>query len=345
MTNPARSGPRTARRRRVLVALSLVVVGLGLLPGASGASGSPGASATGYAQIIQLEAQGGPSHCQLATVDLEAGTVYAIGPNSDISTVGCPFDMAFRADGRLYAVLNFGPVINNAEPSELVTIDPRTGARNLLGSLGFATRNGGLAFDAAGTLWLYAESMDSNCAGGVGQSCLYRLDPAHGIPTLVGTGNASDQAIGATASCDAVLANQLVQASMGPPSGRLVTLNTVTAAFRPAPQLYGAILMVGLEIDSGGLLRGLAFSFDNTGNPQSPATYAIDRATGVATKIADATPLASDRILAALAIAGPTRYSGPSRSRVSPARCRNRSSARSPLADDQGRGELRSPAG
>ena len=132
---------------------------------------------------------------------------------------------------------------------------------------------------------------------------------------------------------------------MGPPSGQLITLNTVTAAFRPAPQPYGPILMVGLEIDTGGLLRGLAFSFDNTGNPHSPATYAIDRATGVATKIADATPLASDRILAALAIAGPTRNSGTSRSRVSPARCRNRSSARSPLADDQGRGELRSPAG
>lgn len=98
----------------------------------------------------------------------------------------------------------------------------------------------------------------------------------------------------------------------GPPSGQPVTLNTTTAAFSAAPNPYNMILMTGIELDTSGVLHGLAFAFDpGTGAPQSPATYLIDGTTDIETKAADIKTLDPDQILGALAIPGTRCQSEP----------------------------------
>lgn len=286
------------RRGAIRLVAVMTVAGLGI-GGLAIVAGPASAAPTGFAQIVTLSnVDGMPSSCQLARVDVgAAGTVTPIGPVFDIATAGCPIDMALH-DGQLYGVLTFG---DESTPSQLVTLDPTTGVRTLVGSLGFATNLAGLAFDKDENLWFYAQNADPACSGGMGQACLYRLDPTTAAATLVAAAATDVQVIGATATCTAVLANEFIQSDESV-TGQLVTVNTQTAALTPRPNPYGTgILMTGLEHDPNGPLRGLGFTLTETG-PDSPAAYTIDADTGLPTKIADFT-LANGQVLAALALA------------------------------------------
>lgn len=256
------------------------------------------ASPDGLVQIISLSGDdGSPSACQLAGIDLGAGgTVNPIGPVFDIAVDGCPFDMALRG-ATLYGVVGFG---DGTTESLLVTIDPTSGGRTVVGGIGFATELAGLAFDEAGTLWLYAQNADPACAGGAGQACLYRLDPATGAATLVGTAPPQAQILGATATCDAVVGNQFVSTDQAP-FGRFTVIDTASAALTNAPDPYGGgVLMTGIERDAGGVLHGVGFVIGEQG-PGSPSTFTIDPTTGLASHVADPA-VGPGQVLAALVI-------------------------------------------
>jgi hypothetical protein len=288
-------GGRVARHARALALV--VVVALGAVP-LVGAGTAVADGPTGLAQIITLSGNdGSPSACQLARVHLETGGITRIGPVFDLATQGCPFDMAEDGD-HIYGVLSFG---NDTTPSVLVKIDPEDGARTTVGSLGFPTDVEGLAFDENGTLWFFARSGDPSCNAG-NDSCLYRLDRHSGHATLVAIAAPGDRVLGATATCSKVLGNQFLESDEGPPSGRLVRIDTETAALQPAPNPYPAgTLMTGIDRDDDGDVYGLGFGFGETG-PQNPTVYRIDPSTGSAVSLSHPV-LGPLEILAALVIA------------------------------------------
>lgn len=291
------------RHQRVLASVAAVALAAGIAAVGMVTTTEPaGASPDGFVQILQLgPPEGQPVACELAAIDLgPAGTLTPIGPTFTVADDGCPFDMALHA-GVLYGVLTFG---DGTTTSLLVTIDQTTGVRTTIGPLGFATSLAGLAFDAAGTLWLYAQSSDPACAGGTNQSCLYRVDPATGAATYVATAPRDQGVLGATATCTAVLADQFVQEENQPPVGRLVTVDTTTAALDPAPNNYSpGVLMTGIERDGAGVLHGVGFVIDGEMGPQAPSTFTIDPDTGLATHVADP-GVDENQVLAALAITG-----------------------------------------
>jgi hypothetical protein len=192
-------------------------------------------------------------------------------------------------DGAAASTPSGDPAVAVTLESTLVTIDPGTGARTAVGSLGFGTNTGGLTFDAAGNLWYYAESFDPSCTDG---QCLYRLDPATGAPTLVAQGPDPANAIvyGATASCEEVLAsvyeNVIPNAAdfPPPPPGALNTVGTSSGTLTPRPTPYGVFLS-GIERDATGLLWGVGEVTNYLGSPA--ATYRIDPVSGAVTKVAD----------------------------------------------------------
>jgi len=215
-----------------------------------------------------------------------------------------------------------GRVDAAAIESDLVTIDPKTGTRTRVGSLGFDvfSESSGLAFDAAGTLWLYGATNDPACSPEPVDrlfSCLYRLDPATGAATFVARGpvrpgpkTAGTVLFGATATCDAVLTsvNDLDDGADGPSIPWLATVSTTDAALgrAPSPQGPPILLLTGIERDSTGALRAVGFA-DEAGSTPGFATFTVDPTTGVATRVAGLTtagPPASS--LGGLAIAGLT---------------------------------------
>jgi hypothetical protein len=288
---------RFALVRRIRRAGICAVVVLGPVAGLAATPAAADAS-TGYAQIITLGGSGGgPSACQLARISLDSsGHITPIGPVFDEASDGCPFDMA-RHDGRLYGVLNNG---DDTTPSTLVRIDTKTGARFPIASLGFATNLAGLAFDDRDRLWFYAQNADPACNGGAGQACLYRIDLDSGTATLVAVGAPDAQVLGATATCDHVLADLFLGGDEGPPASRLAVLDTSNGALAPRPDAYGGIFMTGLEHDPEETLFGLGIRFGESG-PETPASYTINPVTGLATKLADLV-LGPNQLLAALAI-------------------------------------------
>jgi hypothetical protein len=204
--------------------------------------------------------------------------------------------------------------------SLLVTIDPATGKRTRVGSLGFDvdSESSGLAFDAAGTLWLYGATDDRACSpdpfNGL-NSCLYRLDPATGAATFVARGparpgskTAGTLLLGATATCNALLAsvNDLDNGTEDGSVGWLATVNTTDANLSRAPSSQGPpiLLLTGIERDSAGTLRALGFADEASSTPGF-GTYTVDPTTGVATRVADlVTAGPPPSTLGGLAIAG-----------------------------------------
>ena len=208
-----------------------------------------------------------------------------------------------------------GPAAAALPSAVLVTIDPTTGVRTPVGvngSLGVPAvigEGGALAFDAAGTLWFYGFTLDTRCDPGPEPAqCFYRLDTATGAATFVAKGPQfviapADLVIGATASCENVLANVLTILDGGMLGGEaLNTVNTTTGALTPRPNTYGSTFMRGLERDAAGTLWGIG-NPDLAADPE--ATFTIDPVTGAATKVADLTlPSPEDDQLLGLAIAG-----------------------------------------
>jgi hypothetical protein len=273
-----------------------------------------------------------PGACGLASVDLGAGgTLTPIGPPYIANEAGCPDDLAIRAgDPQIWAVITYpfgvgsgsagGETTTSTEPlnaaaieSDLVTIDPTTGKRTRVGSLGFDvdSETSGLAFDAAGTLWLYGATNDPACSPEPVDrlfGCLYRLDPATGAATFVARGprTADTVVFQASATCDAVLASVNDQdGGTGGSVGWLATVNTTDAGLARAPSPQGPLLVLfGIERDSTGTLR--AVGEDQGGSTPGFATFTVDPTTGVATRVADLVLGETREYPAGLAIAGLT---------------------------------------
>lgn len=209
-----------------------------------------------------------------------------------------------------------------ATSATLVTIDPATGVRTPVGPLGFDTfpieTGEGLAFDAAGTLWFYGISNLPACVTASGGTtygiCLFRLDPGTGAAMFVagGSGFTSGNPIsmmGATSTCATVVGSRL---DFAQPDWRFATLDTATAGLAGAPSTYDGttseIAMTGIENDALGVLRGIG---SPTGTGVTWATYTVDPATGLATKVADLVTGPTTTVFFGLALPGTSCYIAP----------------------------------
>ncbi len=117
--------------------------------------------------------------CQLVTVDLSNGAVGTLGAPSSVEA--CAHDLAVAPDGSVWGIAE----PSGAPPALLVHFDPATGevlsSTAITGDFPDASiAEGGLAFDAAGTL--FAQLSTDACVG----VCLYTLDRDTAVATLVG---------------------------------------------------------------------------------------------------------------------------------------------------------------
>jgi len=112
---------------------------------------------------------------EVVTIDPLTGVATVIGLHSiQAALAGLDFD----SGGNLLGAL-FVPQVT----TDLVTIDQTTGAATVVGTIfpGGADRVTGLTFDAGGTLYGSVHQ-----GGGNPATFLYTIDPATGVPTLVG---------------------------------------------------------------------------------------------------------------------------------------------------------------
>jgi hypothetical protein len=273
---------------------------------------SPAASDDSAPKAYTYWIHGAAETCQLAKVDLDDGHVHAIGPVFDANTDGCPLDLALRPDDegeieKIYAVIDpcapgvtcdappASPKKSSADVAEgqvsiasagdslLVTIDPETGVRTIVGALGFESDRGMLTFDDDGRLWYYALSGSLACAN---VQCLYRLNPSTGAATLVADPTfGTFISTGGTASCDDVFANGR---RIGEPTERLVDVNTSTGELSPEDHDYGtSVNMTALGRDGSGQIFG--FGFYPVAGPSAFAdvVYKIDTESGKARQVVD----------------------------------------------------------
>jgi hypothetical protein len=177
----------------------------------AGHAGGGGASPLAYA-IVE---EGTSETCSFARLDLGTGDITTIGT---MGAEPCVQNLTFAPDGTLYGMLNDSMV------AQLVRIDTATGAVTTVGSLGIEIlllEGGGLAFDRAGTLWLYILTLDPDCTD---NSCLYRVDPTDATATLVGGGGSGTIVGGLAGLCD----GRLVTARGGIPPQPLASVDTAT---------------------------------------------------------------------------------------------------------------------
>jgi len=178
--------------RRVFVGVLVASTAAGTaVVGSTGAghAGAGGASPLAYV-IVQ---EGLSETCSFGRLDLGTGDITTIGT---MGAMPCLRNLTFAPDGTLYATGSDSMV------ATLVRIDTATGAVTTVGSLGIEIlllEGGGLAFDRAGTLWLYILTEDPDCTDG---SCLYRVDPTDATATLVGGGGSGTLVNGLAGLCD-----------------------------------------------------------------------------------------------------------------------------------------------
>jgi hypothetical protein len=126
-----------------------------------------------------------PTACSLQRIDLATGAVTPFGaPSPD----ACVADLAVAPDGSVWGI---GPAPTPLAPlpGELVHFDETTG--DVLSATPFTgafsdqdLRFGGLAFDAAGTMYAQLVTDEPGCD--TVSVCLYTVDPATAVATFVG---------------------------------------------------------------------------------------------------------------------------------------------------------------
>jgi len=162
------------RTASALLAACVATVGL-LAVGISPAAAAPLAYTTVFTD-------GG---CQIVTVDIANGTTTVLSAAPD--PAACVRDLAVAPDGSLWGI---DEVEDSGGPEvTLVQFDPATGAildsGLLTGTFDFSSlESGGIAFDAAGTLYVHMVTDQFGCFGAF--VCLYRVDPATRASTFVG---------------------------------------------------------------------------------------------------------------------------------------------------------------
>ena len=286
--------------RRIIMVLAVATATV-VVPAASNAAivVPPPEGPWGYTSGLYVD--GGQQVCNFYRVALGNGVAELVG-----AEVPCVDGLTFSPAGVLYAYTvsrGNGPITE----SELVTIDPGTGAQTVVGQMGRGFYEGGMTFDKDGQLWLYAEPDDSSCTDASSYNCLYSVNPGTGATTLVGgsTGVRGFVATGLAADCTSVYATGTV--ASGIQSDSLYAIDTTSGAVAPIGSLGTSMFTVGLDFASDGTLYTLAEP--NTKGPLywAPLTATLSTATGAASDVQtwasdDTTP----NIASGLAIAGVT---------------------------------------
>jgi hypothetical protein len=291
--------------RRLLATLAtLTVATVGLI----GLTQAPAVAAPTGFTVLAI----GDGSCKLASIDVGTGVTTPIAASG--SATACVNDLALAPDGTLYGLEQSGPDV------VLVRFDVSTGAATVVGPI--TTFNaflpgtfpvalgGGLAFDAAGTMYVQLVTSDPQCTG-ADFYCLYKGSPSNpGAVQFVGTSQQFEVVVGSlTATCSGTLFASLPfglelsasafspranssappsfadlqhqlstqQASFAELAGVSPTTGKVTTIGPYGPNTF----MSGLEIDQAtGTLWGLGVQ---EGDPAF-STFTIDPVTGAATK-------------------------------------------------------------
>jgi len=196
------------------------------------------------------------------------------------SEITCADGLTFSPSGVLYGYTIPGP-LGAGQESELVTIDPATGAQTVVGSLGDVFFEGGMTFDAAGNLWLYGEASEQPCGANI--QCLFRIDPATAAVTPVG-GVDDFFVSGLAADCSTVYATGTF--SDGIAATSLYTIDTATGAPTEVGDTGLMMFTEGLDFGSDGTLYTLGEPFNNGPPSYAPKVATLDPATGAGTEVA-----------------------------------------------------------
>src|SRR5439155_18502559 len=116
-------------------------------------------------ELYAITAPGGAGQRNLIRIDRNTGQGRVIG-NVGLGNFGIA-DMTFRADATLFAW--------SENSDDLIRISIDTGAGTVIANAGISTFGSGLAFDAAGTLWL---------AGNGSSGVLRNVNPVTGLTTI-----------------------------------------------------------------------------------------------------------------------------------------------------------------
>jgi hypothetical protein len=264
--------------QRVLLVAVLVATGIAW-QGGQVAGGQTGP--TGYTYAAELRGLPGAG-CDFLAIDLPTGEAEVLSSDPQ----PCADGLTFGPDGTLYAFRqepNAGGLLLN---SELVIVDPTSGEQEFVGDLP-GVGDGGMTFDAAGDLWLYAsKNGESECPQNVFSTfCLWQVDPATGATQFVGAAPEGTGVLGLAGSCDdRVLGIDVTFASAGPSLASNTTLDLVdrsTAGLDTIVPLPTVFFPAGLDFDDVGSLWALG-NAPQAGQSQV-TTYLIDEATGDAT--------------------------------------------------------------
>ncbi len=270
--------------RRIVRLFSVVALASSALLVIGGPQASAQTGPVGYTSGAQFT--GGSASCSLYSVDLPTGAMTQI----NAPTPGeCADGLTFSPDGTLYGYRNDG--LLGFPNAELITIDTSTGAQAVVGELPpIAIGSGGMTFDAAGNLWLYAAvpsiGIDDECSPTEFSFCLWQVNPADASTTFVGNAPQFDAVFGLAASCAGdVLAITTIETNGPVNDTELQSVDTTTAALTPVVALPDIFIPVGLDYAAdGGLWALSAIGGRGLGPMQSDL---IDPPTGSVT----ATPL------------------------------------------------------
>jgi hypothetical protein len=303
--------------RRGLITLIVAAVAAAGLAGIAVAPA--GADSTvGYTIEVQVpQGLSGPSFpCRLAQVNLSTGVVTGIGSFLDTDSLACANDLAFSPSGQLYGISqaladeeapiesgDFQPAATD-DQVHLVRFDLSTGAVTDLGAIGTEASNigntdrpaGGIAFDAAGNLWVMIVKDDVMCDNAA--YCFYVVDPANpSTATFKGAAPDETNMFGLTANCAGEMftteqnfvgdsqSQSDVLVALGGQFLRSVDTSTGTTA-RVASNFGGNNLMQSLDFSADGVLWGLGSQFApaHKGFLENGFLYTINKGTAVATQ-------------------------------------------------------------
>jgi hypothetical protein len=203
------------------------------------------AGPVGYTNGVAFRGPVPDDQCVLYAVDLPTGAMTAKG-----GVQPCIDGLTFSPDGTLYAY-RVPNITGAVAAATLVRVDVSNGAQVVVGTLP-ALVSGGMTFDGAGNLWLYAGAFGGDCAF---DFCLFKVDPTNAHTTFVG-GQDTDFVGALAATCTEVQA-ATATAAFGSPPLKLQRVDTATAGLTAIVAIQDVGFVTGLDYDAGGGLWGL----------------------------------------------------------------------------------------
>ncbi len=237
--------------RRFLIAAS--IVGLAML----GMTGAVSAASTLYA--VESNGSGGTLH----TLDQSAGT------SSSVGAIGFNWPGDLTSDIRTGTPVLYAPDINT---SQLLTVNPVTGAGTAVGGFGSSSSIVSVAFDnVSGKLY----GTTALAYGATGGDELYEINPATGAANLIG-------ALGVNNVFALAFDNTGVLYGVGMDRGALFTISTITGgANLVAPVTLTACFDIAARPEDG-----VMFAVDSG----TSSLYTMDLTTGATTLVGPYNP-------------------------------------------------------